>query len=104
MFSVCCSRPEKFSHNIIQNDSEKMILNAPESQELNTSCGIGIAFKPNSKGSLEVRRLISGGSAEISGVVQVCIKDGFEDSPQYIWVGDCLSNAKPLGWRYPAFS
>jgi hypothetical protein len=72
MFTSCCTRPDKFSHDELHNGSEKMLMDDPGSRpESNMSCGIGIAFKPDSKGALAVRRLISGGSAESSGAVQV---------------------------------
>ena len=73
MFS-CCGRPNKLDHTIHNSDEkyEKLLLNAPSQRnESNTSCGIGIAFKPDGKGSLAVKRLIAGGSAESSREVQV---------------------------------
>ncbi len=34
-------------------------------------CGLGIAFKPNSRGAFVVKRIIPGGPADISGSIQV---------------------------------
>lgn len=35
-------------------------------------CGLGIAFKPDKKGNLYVKRLIPGGPADSSKLIEVC--------------------------------
>ncbi len=73
MFFACCGRQDTSSigtESIHYEGSEKM-LQSTQAKESNMPCGIGIAFKPDGKGTLIVKRLIAGGSAELSGAVQV---------------------------------
>ena len=71
MFFSCCGRQDGIGNESIRYEGPDKLLQINPAKESNMSCGIGIAFKPDSKGILTVKRLIAGGSAEVSGAVQV---------------------------------
>ena len=73
MFFSCCGRQDRIGNESIHFDGSERMLQSNPIKESNMCCGIGIAFKPDTKGTLIVKRLITGGSAELSGAVQVII-------------------------------
>ncbi len=72
---ACCGRPSKSKTESFGSDQDKISSSSPvtETRESSVNCGIGIAFKPDARGALVVKRIISGGSADLSGKVKVTI-------------------------------
>ena len=86
-FFACCGRmdkkkdsessiasfttPEHVKPVLCRDTSETNNECNVEISESQRPCGLGIAFKPNSRGAFVVKRIIPGGPADNSGSIQV---------------------------------
>jgi hypothetical protein len=91
MFFSCCGRQDRIGNESIRYEGPEKLLQISTSKESNLSCGIGIAFKPDSKGILTVKRLIAGGSAELSGAVQVISSFAFLP---FVHLSNCITGGR----------
>jgi hypothetical protein len=84
-FFACCGRIDKrkesessiasfttpeYPKPVLCN-SEPVLCNSDSNTDRKRQCGLGIAFKPNSRGAFVVKRIIAGGPADTSGSIQV---------------------------------
>jgi hypothetical protein len=72
-FFACCS------NRMVDRDGkdafgEDSVLSAGDSNsQCPKLCGLGIAFKPDKRGNLFVKRLVPGGPADVSKLIEVSI-------------------------------